>query len=117
MMQARLKAHWSVGVIRDEITLEKVGGARMVVFGCPRDKFSVAEVTNEQGATLETNTEISIKDTCFSPIIPPIKETSLKQYNNVQGRSIIIIILSLSVPVHSSEELSGGRWECNGDVG
>ena len=45
-LQARLKAHWSVGVIRDDITLEKVGGARMVVFGCPRDKFSVAEVTN-----------------------------------------------------------------------
>jgi hypothetical protein len=44
-LQARLKAHWSVGVIRDEITLEKVGGARMVVFGCPRDKFSVAEFT------------------------------------------------------------------------
>ena len=66
MMQARLKAHWSVGVIRDEVTLEKVGGARMVVFGCPRDKFSVAEVTNEQGETLE---EISIKDTCFSPVI------------------------------------------------
>lgn len=44
-LQARLKAHWSVGVIRDDITLEKVGGARMIVFGCPRDKFSVAEVT------------------------------------------------------------------------
>ncbi|CAI8043421.1 Intraflagellar transport protein 52 homolog [Geodia barretti] len=44
-LQARLKAHWSVGVIRDEVTLEKVGGARMVVFGCPRDKFSVAEFT------------------------------------------------------------------------
>ena len=43
--QARLKAHWSVGVIRDEITMEKVGGAAMIVFGCPRDKFSVAEVT------------------------------------------------------------------------
>ena len=45
-VQARLKAHWSVGLIRDDITLEKVGGARMVIFGCPRDKFSVAEVTH-----------------------------------------------------------------------
>lgn len=44
-LQARLKAHWSIGVIRDDITLEKVGGARMIVFGCPREKFSVAEVT------------------------------------------------------------------------
>ena len=45
VVQARLKAHWSVGVIRDEVTLEKVGGARVIVFGCPRDKFSVAEVS------------------------------------------------------------------------
>ena len=45
VLQARLKAHWSVGVIRDEVTLEKVGGARVIVFGCPRDKFSVAEVS------------------------------------------------------------------------
>lgn len=44
-LQARLKAHWSVGLIRDDITLEKMGGARVIVFGCPRDKFSVAEFT------------------------------------------------------------------------
>ena len=41
-----------MGVIRDEITLEKVGGARMIVFGCPREMFSVAEVTNKHTANV-----------------------------------------------------------------
>ena len=45
LLQARLKVHWTVGLLHDDITPEKVGGARMVIFGGPRDKFSASEVS------------------------------------------------------------------------
>ncbi len=44
-LQARLKVHWSVGIQQDNITVERLNGARVVVFGGPRDKFSTAEVS------------------------------------------------------------------------
>lgn len=42
-LQTRLKVHWSVGVQQQEITLERLTGSKLVVFGGPREKFSVAE--------------------------------------------------------------------------
>lgn len=42
-LQARLKVHWSVGLQRDDITLAKLLGARAIIFGGPRDKFTAAE--------------------------------------------------------------------------
>ncbi|KAL5456923.1 hypothetical protein EMCRGX_G034150 [Ephydatia muelleri] len=42
-LQTRLKVHWSVGVLQQDITLERLAGSKLVVFGGPREKFSVAE--------------------------------------------------------------------------
>ncbi len=44
-LQARLKVHWGVGLQQDSLTAERLSGARVVVFGGPRDKFSTAEVS------------------------------------------------------------------------
>ena len=43
-LQSRLKVNWNVGLQRDDITLEKLSAAKLVVFGGPRDKFSASEV-------------------------------------------------------------------------
>ena len=43
-LQNRLKVNWNVGLQRDDITLERLSGARLLVFGGPRDKFSASEV-------------------------------------------------------------------------
>ena len=54
-LQTRLKVHWSVGIQQQDITLERLAGSKLVVFGGPREKFSVAEVElcgTEASATL-----------------------------------------------------------------
>lgn len=43
-LQNRLKVNWNVSLQRDDITLERLSAARLVVFGGPRDKFSANEV-------------------------------------------------------------------------
>ncbi len=43
-LQSRLKMHWAVGLQRDDLTLERLSPAKLVVFGGPRDKFSTSEV-------------------------------------------------------------------------
>ena len=43
-LQNRLKVNWNVGLQRDDITLERLNAAKLVVFGAPRDKFSASEV-------------------------------------------------------------------------
>jgi hypothetical protein len=39
-----LKVHWTIKQQRDEITLDKIKPAALVIFGLPQDKFSLAEV-------------------------------------------------------------------------
>lgn len=43
-LQNRLKVNWNVSLQRDDITLERLSAARLVIFGGPRDKFSASEV-------------------------------------------------------------------------
>jgi hypothetical protein len=43
-LQNRLKVNWNVSLLRDDLTLERLSAARLVVFGGPRDKFSANEV-------------------------------------------------------------------------
>ena len=43
-LQNRLKVNWNVGLQRDDMTLERLNAAKLVVFGAPRDKFSASEV-------------------------------------------------------------------------
>ena len=43
-LQSRLKHHWTIGVQRDDITPERLKGAKLIVFGGPRDKFTAGEV-------------------------------------------------------------------------
>ena len=43
-LQNRLKVNWNVSLQRDDITLERLNAAKLVVFGAPRDKFSASEV-------------------------------------------------------------------------
>lgn len=43
-LQNRLKVNWNVGLQRDDLTLERLNTARLVIFGAPRDKFSASEV-------------------------------------------------------------------------
>ena len=43
-LQNRLKVNWNVSLQQDDITLERLSAARLVVFGGPRDKFSANEV-------------------------------------------------------------------------
>lgn len=42
-LQSRLKHHWTIGVQRDDITPERLKGAKLIVFGGPRDKFTAGE--------------------------------------------------------------------------
>jgi len=48
-LQSRLKVHWTVSLQRDDITREHLLGARLLVFGGPRDKFTAAEFDALQG--------------------------------------------------------------------
>lgn len=43
-LQSRLKHHWTIGLQRDDITPERLKGAKLVIFGGPRDKFTAGEV-------------------------------------------------------------------------
>lgn len=43
-LQSRLKHHWTVIVQRDDITAERLKGAKLIIFGGPRDKFTAGEV-------------------------------------------------------------------------
>lgn len=43
-LQNRLKVNWNVSLQRDDLTLERLSAARLVIFGGPRDKFSANEV-------------------------------------------------------------------------
>ena len=43
-LQNRLKVNWNVNLQRDDLTLERLSTARLVIFGGPRDKFSANEV-------------------------------------------------------------------------
>eukprot|EP01135_Chromosphaera_perkinsii_P004724 Nk52_evm35s294 gene=Nk52_evmTU35s294 len=42
-LHRRLKGNWNVGVIKDEISRERLSEADLVIFGGPREKFSVGE--------------------------------------------------------------------------
>lgn len=43
-LHTRLKLHWTVALQRDDLTLEKLKMAKMIIFGGPREKFSTSEV-------------------------------------------------------------------------
>lgn len=43
-LQSRLKHHWTVGLQRDDITPDRLKGAKLIIFGGPRDKFTAGEV-------------------------------------------------------------------------
>ena len=43
-LHTRLKLHWTVGLQREDLTLEKLNMAKMIIFGGPREKFSTSEV-------------------------------------------------------------------------
>ena len=43
-LQSRLKVNWNVSLQRDDITLERLKSAKLIIFGGPRDKFSASEV-------------------------------------------------------------------------
>lgn len=43
-LQSRLKAHWAVGLQRDDLTIKRLANTKLVVFGGPKDKFSTSEV-------------------------------------------------------------------------
>lgn len=43
-LQSRLKHQWTIGVQRDDITEERLKGAKLIIFGGPRDKFTAGEV-------------------------------------------------------------------------
>ena len=45
-LQSRLKHHWTIGLQRDDITPERLKGAKLVIFGGPRDKFTAGEVSS-----------------------------------------------------------------------
>ena len=47
-LQSRLKHHWTVGLQRDDITQERLKGAKLIIFGGPRDKFTAGEVRKFQ---------------------------------------------------------------------
>lgn len=44
LMHSRLKVHWTVRQQRDEITFDRLKMAALIIFGLPREKFSLAEV-------------------------------------------------------------------------
>ena len=44
VLHNRLKVHWTVRQQRDEITFDRLKTAALIIFGLPRDKFSLAEV-------------------------------------------------------------------------
>lgn len=43
LMHSRLKVHWTVRQQRDEITFDRLKMAALIIFGLPREKFSLAE--------------------------------------------------------------------------
>ena len=44
-MHSRLKVHWTIRQQRDEITFDRLKMAALIIFGLPREKFSLAEVS------------------------------------------------------------------------
>ena len=45
LMHSRLKVHWTIRQQRDEITFDRLKMAALIIFGLPREKFSLAEVS------------------------------------------------------------------------
>lgn len=44
LLQSRLKIHWNIQQYREELSLTKIASASLLVFGLPREMFSIAEV-------------------------------------------------------------------------
>ena len=44
ILNSRLKVHWTIKQQRDDISSEKLKNVAVVIFGLPREKFSVSEV-------------------------------------------------------------------------
>lgn len=59
VLHNRLKVHWTVRQQRDEITFDRLKTAALIIFGLPRDKFSLAEV--RRGEEREREREIITK--------------------------------------------------------
>ena len=65
-LQNRLKINWNVGLQRDDITLERLSAARLVIFGAPRDKFSASEVCSMIDASFKLSKVDSWQYCAFS---------------------------------------------------
>ena len=102
-----------MGLIRDDITLEKMGGARVIVFGCPRDKFSVAEVTHYHDTKVRIPAVlwgVSVL-TCYDYTYMYKNSSLLKKHYSMHAvLSFIAVCVCMCVCVCVSSRLCDATW-------